>query len=58
MLYQSQLTGSLVEEIMSSGSCKLPSYKESAHLHKPLLSAYLNHYNSFITNPSAVCPIT
>jgi hypothetical protein len=58
MLYQSQLTGLLVEEITSSGSCRLPSYEESACLHKPLLSAYLNHYNSFINNPSDVCPIT
>jgi predicted dehydrogenase len=58
ILYQSQLTGVLVEELMSSGNCWLPTYEESACLHKPLLSAYLDHYNVSINSPSVICPIT
>jgi hypothetical protein len=58
ILFQSQLTGLLVEEIISNDNCRLPVYEESAILHKSLLSAYLGHYNSFISEPSLICPIT
>jgi hypothetical protein len=58
ILYQSQLTGLLVEELMDSGHCWLPEYTESAGLHKPLLSAYLGYYKACRSELTDICPIT
>jgi hypothetical protein len=58
ILFQSQLTGVLVVDIMKNGTCRLPSYEESAVLHKSLLSVFLEHYNTNKDEWSSVCPIT
>jgi predicted dehydrogenase len=57
MLYQSQLTGLLIEEMVIDGNCQLPAYEESANLHKSLLTVFLRHYNTY-RNELEVCPIT
>src|SRR3989344_394969 len=38
ILFQSSMTGGLPDEILSSGTCALPSYEESARLHLQILS--------------------
>jgi predicted dehydrogenase len=58
ILYQSQLTGLLVGEIMNTANCQLPVYEESSCLHKSLLSAYLSHYNACRSEAASICPIT
>jgi hypothetical protein len=43
--YQSQMTTELVEEILRTGSCPLPSYEDSMKIHMPLLGGLLEHLN-------------
>ena len=56
--FQSDLTGGLADEILETGKCELPSYQESAELHKCLLNAYLEQYNKSIQSTEDRCPIT
>jgi hypothetical protein len=57
LMYQSQLTRITVGQLLDTGNCSLASYEESADLHKPILKAFLEHYQK--TKPEAkVCPIT
>ncbi len=56
--YQSELTGTLAEEILKSGSCELPSFVESAKLHLPYIRALRSHINSFDSTYHIGCPIT
>ena len=42
---QSQLTAPLVEQILTSGTCGLPTFEESAALHQPLLAGLLHEWN-------------
>ena len=56
--FQSELTGSLVSELLSSGNCSLTPYAESAEIHKPFLSAVLKHLNANQESEVNCCPIT
>lgn len=55
---QSELTNILIEQILSSNSCDLPTYEESCKLHKLLLSAFLNHLNNNSAKEVEECLIT
>lgn len=56
VLYQSQLTHRVVEQLLAEGTCALTSFEESARLHIPLLSLLSTHLHG----PGQVnaCPIT
>ena len=56
--YQSQATQEVVEDLVKYGKCDLPTYEDSAQLHKIMLTAFLNHYNKFIEGSAELCPIT
>ncbi len=57
--YQSRLTNIVVERILETGKCDLPTYHESAHLHKPLQSGLLAHMAGIDPGRTAnLCPIT
>ena len=56
--YQSALTSSLVEEILTYGRCGLPSLVDSASQHRPLLDALLKHWNSSHGVEDLIVPIT
>lgn len=43
ILYQSQMTGNVVDEILKKGSCKLTPFEESIKIHTQLLED-LNHF--------------
>jgi hypothetical protein len=43
--FQSELTHKLVEQIFSNVEVNLPSFRESAELHRPLLRELLRYYN-------------
>lgn len=43
--YQSQLSGILADELLTSGTCQLSSYELSASYHKPFIIALLQKYN-------------
>lgn len=42
---QSQLSGRLVDDILSCGRCELPTLQESAPMHEIFLEAMLKHWN-------------
>jgi predicted dehydrogenase len=43
--FQSAFTAPLVEQILTSGRCELPSLADSAAQHRPFLDALLQHWN-------------
>ena len=51
LMRQSDMTGLLVEEILSTGSCELPTYEESARIHlnvlEPIRSFLASHRYTF-----------
>lgn len=55
---QSELTHIMAREILEAGSCKLTPFAESMQLHRPYLSAMLDHVRSFGQIDYEVCPIT
>lgn len=56
--YQSQITGTVAQEILVNGVCSLTTYKESVHLHLQLLNTLLAHLNKVSVNHYDYCPIT
>jgi predicted dehydrogenase len=54
--YQSQLTNLVVEEILTTETCKLTTYERSMRLHLPLIRMFLSKYNE--TMEGNICPIT
>jgi len=58
MPYQSQLSGDIVKDILISGTCALTPFSDSVALHTPLISMFLEHYNSINGGNSKICPIT
>lgn len=59
MVYQSQLTGILADEILITGGCSLTSYQISALYHRPFIEALLGKYNDIMgTLDNKLLPIT
>ncbi len=56
--YQSQLTGKVIENILSNKDIKLTTYEESMKLHLPFISSLLDFYNLITGNDTKNCPIT
>ena len=56
--FQSSLTSSVVQDLLSAGSSALPIYSESAGLHIPLVSAFEDFYKENSTCPLERLPIT
>jgi len=54
--FQSNLTTSLVNSILTDGTCDLPTYDESLLVHMPFLKALSTHLGSGVSNGSV--PIT
>ena len=58
MPYQSELTSLLVEEILATGGCQLPTVDESVAIHQLFIDAMLKHWQRY-SNPAATfVPIT
>ena len=55
---QSQITHHLVEDIVSSGSCGLPTYSESMTLHLSLIREFISHLMKITGKNVTRCPIT
>ena len=59
MIYQSQLTGVLADEILITGGCSLTPYFTSVLYHKPFIEAVLAKYNEINGSPdNKILPIT
>ena len=56
--YQSEMTAPLVESILQTGTCLLPSLKESAAIHLPMIQSFLDHWNSHMPEKLKEVPIT
>jgi hypothetical protein len=55
---QSQITHQLIEDIIKSRSCGLPTYSESMGLHLCLIRAFLEHLSKTTGKRVTRCPIT
>lgn len=58
VVYQSETTGKIVDQIIESDSCGLPTYDESAVYHKLFLSEIMKFVNQLQGWESDSCPIT
>lgn len=56
--FQSELSALLVQDLLTLGTCKLPTYKEACELHKPFINALLNFYNTTEKKASTHLKIT
>jgi hypothetical protein len=57
-LYQSQLTGQAVEQIVTTNTSDLIDYYDSTHLHLQILYPLLDFYNHISNKNAYICPIT
>jgi predicted dehydrogenase len=55
---QSTLTAGLIKDIMETGTCGLPTFDESATLHRVFLKALQEHWNKQPGKPKDSLPIT
>lgn len=55
---QSERTHLLVKELLDTGTCGLPTFHESRHVHERLLNAFMDRLESVTGRRPAVCPIT
>jgi hypothetical protein len=56
--YQSEMTARLVESILNSGSCQLPTVNQAVVLHRPFLNAFIAHWNQTQQKVDSKVPIT
>lgn len=56
--FQSEITAPLIEEIVLTGSCGLPTYEDALRLHVPFIKALQAHINRFGDEKFDLCPIT
>lgn len=58
VLFQSELTNVVVEDIFRTGGCDLPNYSEACDLHIPFIAEMLASLNRHSTETYEICPIT
>lgn len=56
--YQSEMSASLVESILESGSCDLPTLEESAAMHRIFIRSMLEHWMRAGDPAAIIVPIT
>lgn len=56
--FQSELTNIVVEQIITTRSCALPTYEEAMKLHIPFVEALLSHMENVDGQVYTLCPIT
>lgn len=57
-LFQSQLTGVCIDEIVDTDFCKLTPYSESCEIHTPFITTLIEHMSMILNKKLDVCPIT
>ncbi|MDT8903848.1 Gfo/Idh/MocA family oxidoreductase [Anaeroselena agilis] len=58
ILYQSEMTAGLVEDILGQGTCNLTPYRDSVKVHLNLLEPLLSFLNNYTQEKSALYPFT
>lgn len=56
--FQSELSDLVVNDIVRTGSCGLPTYAEAARLHLPFIACVAAHLTTTGQQHGALCPIT
>jgi predicted dehydrogenase len=56
--YQSEMTATLVDEILKTGNCRLPTLYESVAIHRPFIDAMLGHWRCYGDPAATFVPIT
>ena len=56
--YQSEMTARLVETILNTGCCQLPTLDQAVLLHRPFLNALITHWNQSQNRIDSKVPIT
>ena len=56
--FQSEVTAGLVETILATGSCELPTLEESVELHRVFLAGLLAHWRKSVDPSADSVPIT
>jgi Trk K+ transport system NAD-binding subunit len=56
--FQSTLTTIIANNILESGDCNLPSYKDACASHLPFIEAAIKKYNEITGINTNICPIT
>jgi len=56
--YQSEMTNGVATDIIKTGSCGLPTFKESYRLHIPFIRAVTTHIEKSTGRKLEKCPIT
>lgn len=56
--YQSEVTGGLVETLLETGSCTLPTLDQSAQIHSVFLRSLLSHWQRHVNAVATEVPIT
>ncbi|MFD0950033.1 Gfo/Idh/MocA family oxidoreductase [Paraperlucidibaca wandonensis] len=57
-LFQSQLTGMCIDEIINTDFCNLTPYAESCEIHTPFIATLIEHISLILNKKIDVCPIT
>lgn len=58
ILFQSEITSTLVNEILFKGSCKLPDLYTAIEMHEKFLECMLSHWNKNMPYNTEIIPIT
>ncbi len=58
VVYQSDLSHKMLAQLEKTEICDLIDYNDSVDIHRPFISALLEHYNSFSEKTTTVLPIT
>jgi hypothetical protein len=56
--YQSEMTARLVETILNTGGCELPTLDQAVVLHRPFLNSLMMHWNQSQNKVDTNLPIT
>ena len=57
-IFVSQTTKRFATDILTKGSCKLPTLRECYPAHQFILESLLPHFNQFLKKTDDVCPVT
>ncbi len=56
--FQSEVSGALVESILVSGTCELPTLSQSLAIHRPFIASLLSHWRATVDAQANAIPIT
>ncbi|GAB1448390.1 hypothetical protein MASR2M44_13990 [Bacteroidota bacterium] len=56
--FQSQLSGKLLEQILSSGTCDLPTFEHASSTHQIFIESILRRWNEVTKTKNVLLPIT